>query len=71
MELICDKPINLRNSPDPSDNAKASNSPIPTANNKAVDTEDNCFLSATPPEALASELSFRLPLSVQQQFNQI
>lgn len=35
----------LRNIPDPKYNAKASQSPIPTANNRAVETEDNCFLS--------------------------
>lgn len=38
-------PIILRNTPDPKYNAKASKSPIPTANNRAVETEDSCFLS--------------------------
>lgn len=38
--------MKLRNSPDPKDNTKASKMPIKTARTKAVDTEDNCFLSA-------------------------
>lgn len=38
-------PMILRNTPDPKYNAKASKSPIPTANNRAVETEDSCFLS--------------------------
>ena len=46
--LTDDMPIILRSNPKPKDNAKASKIPIPIANSKAVDTEDSCFLSATP-----------------------
>ena len=38
-------PMIFRNIPDPKYKAKASKSPIPTANNRAVETEDSCFLS--------------------------
>ena len=37
-------PIKLRRNPDPNDNAKASNMPMPIARTKAVDTEDSCCL---------------------------
>ena len=51
-KLTHDIPMIFRNNPEPKDNAKASKSPIPTAKNKAVDTEGSCILSATPSEAL-------------------
>jgi hypothetical protein len=38
--------IILRNIPDPRYIAKASNTPIPAAKTKAVETEDSDFLSA-------------------------
>lgn len=40
--------------------------PITTANNKAVDTEDSCFLSATPLEGLPFVMPSRQPPTVQQ-----
>lgn len=55
-------PIKSRNFPDPKYKAKASIMPIPAANSKAVDTEDNCFLSAGLPLVLSS----REPPHVQQ-----
>lgn len=65
-KLTDDIPIKSRNFPAPKYKAKASIMPIPSANNKAVDTEDSCFLSATPLEGLPFVMPSRQPPTVQQ-----
>lgn len=52
IKLTDGMPIKFRNGPEANDNAAASKIPMPTANSKAVDTEDSCFLSITPFEGL-------------------